>query len=247
MRPVRSASTAAAVTAAGALLAIAAPATAATATLHGSVDPDHGRPGTPVTVRFGFEIAPDPGLEPPTLSTVTLLLPHAATLNGSLFPVCTADMVNAAKSIRVCPRGSQIGTGRARADVTAVPVYNVPATMTFFNGSRDGTHLTMHVRALRPVDISEATDATLVKTSGRYGYKLVAPLPPSLQEIYPGWFQQVRRFDSVIGATRTVAGRRRGYVEAKRCPSAGRVSMSATFGFYDQTSASAATTVRCRP
>lgn len=237
-----------AIATAAAALALAAPTAAATtSSISGTVVPDHARPGTPLAVHLGFRLDPENGAEPATLSRLVLLLPHGARQNASLFPVCTAATINAAKSPHVCPRGSRIGAGTARADVTAVDMFGVPATVTFFNGSRSGERITLWVQVVRPARVSMAIDTTMVKTRGRYGFKVTSALPDSLQEIAPGWFQQMRSFESTLDARRTVGGRVRGYLEATRCPASGRAPIAGTFFFRDGSNSSTQSWVTCRP
>lgn len=227
---------------------VAAPANAETsATMTGEVSPAGSAPGTPVDVTMRFALDPIGGAEAATLSRVIFRLPRGGRINAALFPVCTAATINAAKSFRACPRGSRIGSGRVIADVSATDVYNVPATATFFNGSRLGRTVTMHIRALRPVDISRAIEARIERTAGRFGYAVHADLPEDLQEISPGWFQQTRRFASTLGATRRVGGRVRGYIESTRCPHGGSEPAAGEFTFRDGSTARAETTISCRP
>ena len=226
---------------------VAAPAASAetSATITGSVSPAVSPPGSPIDVTMRFTLDPVGGAEAATLSRVIFRLPRSGRLNAAFFPVCTANAINAGKSVRVCPRGSRVGSGTVIADVSAADVYKVPATTTFFNGSRSGRTLTMHVRALRPVDINEAIEARVGRTGGRYGYEVHAELPESLQEIYPGWFQQTRRFAARLGATRRAGGRTRGFVEATRCSGGGMEPIAGEFTFRDGSIATAENTIRC--
>jgi len=248
MSPLRAGRTLATAAASALLLATVAPAAlATTSSISGSIRPNHGKPGTPMALRVGFTLDPAEGAVPDTLSKVVVQLPPNGVQNAQFFPTCSAAQINAAKSFKRCPKGSQIGRGSLRADVTAVPVTNVPGTVTFFNGSRNGKRITIHIRALRPVDINEAFDASLVKTRGRYGYKLTANIPMSLQEIYPSWFAQVRRFESTFDAKIKVKGKTRGYIEAKKCPKSGRVPVAGAFSFMAGGSSSAQSWITCKP
>jgi hypothetical protein len=234
--------------AAAATLAAAPAAFAQTrATVTGELDPVRSAPGDPLDVTLRFTLDPIGGAEAATVSGVILRLPRGGRINAALFPVCSAETINAALTFRVCPRGSRIGGGTVTVDVSATGVYNVPATVTLFNGSRSGGTVTMHIRALRPVDINQAIEARIVRTRGRYGYEVHADLPENLQEIYPGWFQQTRRFTATLGATRRVRGRTRGYLEATRCPRSGAEPVAGEFIFRDGSTATAENTIRCRP
>jgi len=239
----------AATAAAAALLAAATPAAQATSRLQmtSSIRPNKGPIGSPINLKIGFSIDPVTAGGPlDTISRVTLLLPPNARPNGRLFPACSAAQINAAKSFKRCPKGSLIGRGGGRADVTAVPVEDVPYTLTFFNGSRAGNKITLHVRALRPVDINLAFDATITRIGGRYGYKVQFNLPDGLKEIYPGWFAQVRTLQSTIRAFYTVRGRRIPYIQSTTlCPKTNFVPAAATYNFLDGSTAEATSRIAC--
>ncbi|ADB52060.1 hypothetical protein [Conexibacter woesei] len=230
-----------------AVLAAASAATAATSAISGKVTPDHGAAGTPLSITIGFTLDPEPAGQSMTLSTSELKLPSNGVLNSRLFPTCNAATINARRGrFTDCPRGSQVGRGSFSADVPAADVFGVPGRVTIFNGG--GTNITVHIYATNPVLISEAFDAQLVRTSGRYGYSMNIRVPDSMQEISDGWFAELRRFTATVGATAVVRGRRRGYVEAKRCPKSGRAPIAATFGFLRESApTSAVGWISCRP
>lgn len=220
---------------------------AASSSITGKINPDKGKPGTPLRLFVRFTTEGDEGEQSATLSRVVVQLPPNAVQNAKLFPTCTAKEINARKSLKVCPAKSLIGRGRLRADVPNADVFNVPADITFFNGSRSGNRITIHVFAIRPVDISLAFDASLVRTKGRYGYKLTANIPEALQEIYPTWYPQVRWMDSTFNQTIVVKGKKRGYIEAKKCPKSGRVPIAGSFGFRQGSSTSSQGWITCKP
>jgi len=220
---------------------------AASSSITGRINPDKGRPGTPLRLTVRFTTEGDPGEQSATLRRVIVQLPPNAVQNASLFPTCNAATINAAKSFRRCPKKSLIGRGQLRADVPNAETWNVPAIVTFFNGSRSGNRITVHIFAERPVDIYLAFDATLVRTKGRYGYKLTADIPEELQEIYPTWYPQVRWLESSFNQTIVVRGRKRGYIEAKRCPKSGRVPIAGAFDFRQGSSTSSTGWITCRP
>lgn len=221
----------AAAAAAALLLATAPSAMAATSAITGSISPNKGPIGSPFTLNIGFTITPSTDGEQPTLNRVTLMFPNNARPNGAIFPVCTAEAINAKRGrFTSCPAGSRIGKGKVLADVPNADVFNVPATLTIFNGGAN--KVTIHVYATNPVLISEAFTGTIQRVGGRYGYKVDFVLPDSLQEISDGWFAVEKRVDSTIGATRVIRGRRRGYLESTTlCPRALRVPIAGTFDF----------------
>jgi len=239
----------AAAAAAATLLAAAPAAHAVTRmTMKSSIKPNKGPIGSPINLKIGFTLDPaDPNVDPDTITRVVVLFPPNARPNGKLFPACSAAQINLAKSFRRCPKGSMIGKGGGFADVTAVPVRHVPYRLTFFNGSRNGKVITVHARATNPVDINLAFDAALVKTSGRYGYRLTFNLPDALQEIYPGWFAQVRTLNSTIRAFYKVKGRRIPYIQSTTlCPKSKFVPIASTYSFLDGSSTNVDARIACR-
>lgn len=233
--------------AAGALLVVATAAHATALSIDGNVSPLGAPPGTPLDVRFEMLLTPE-GDQSSIVTKMVLKLPPAGIVNGRMFPSCSPEVINARRSFAGCPKGSRIGGGGGRADVEEAGVFGVPATVTLFNGP-GGRTVTVHVYAENPALVSEAFSATLTRTSGRYGYVVTAPFPPTLQEISDGWFVELRTVRMVVGATtrdpRT--GRRRGYIEARRCPSSGTVPVSAGFEFLRESApVTAVRTVACR-
>jgi hypothetical protein len=245
MSPIRATRTLLA--AAAALLIVAAPAAAQTSSIGGKISPDRGRPGTPIRLTLDFGLDPAPGQPPGTLNRAVLQFPPNATVNGKLFPSCSADTINRARGFSKCPKGSQIGRGSLRGDVFNLDLTNVPGRVTLFNGP-NGKSITVHIYLTNPALIKVAFDAPLVKTSGRYGYKLSAPVPHELQTlIEPDSFAGLRRFTSTVGVTKTIRGRKRGFIEAKRCPRSGRVPIAGEFWFNEGTTTSTTGEIRCRP
>ncbi|MDO8209264.1 hypothetical protein [Conexibacter sp. CPCC 206217] len=237
-----------AATATALLLATAPAAMGQPNSLNGSINPNKGPIGSPLRLTIGFRLDADPGKEAGTLSKVDLFFPPNARTNGALFPSCSPETINARRSFAGCPKGSKIGTGRIRADVPAADVLDVPATMTIFNG-RGGKSVTIHIYAENPVLISEAFTAPLTKTSGRFGYHLVAPIPPSLQEIADGWFAQVRTLTSTIsGWARNRSGRRIPYIQSTTlCPKSLSVPIASRIAFLrDYAPISQSATIACR-
>lgn len=229
--------------AASTLLLTAAPAALATqSTISGKISPSKARPGKPLALTIGFTITRENG-QNNTLRRAVLQFPPNAVANGKLFPSCSPDVINARRSFAGCPKGSRIGGGSLVADVPATDVYNVPGRVTLFNGA-GGKSITVHIYATNPVEISEAFSAPLVKTGGRYGYKLTADVPDSLQEIADGWFAEVKKFTTTVKAT----WRGRGYIEAKKCPKSGRAPIAGAFDFLRESSpTSALGFIKCTP
>ncbi|MDO8184322.1 hypothetical protein Q5424_27455 [Conexibacter sp. JD483] len=215
--------------AAGAALLAAAPAAVATrATVTAKVTPQNAPPGKPLTLAVRATLAPDRPGQSMTLAEADVRFPADVTLNRRLFPVCSAATINAANgSFKRCPAGSRVGSGTFRADVPAADAFNVPGRLTLFNGGEG--EVTVHAFAENPVLVSEAFETRLVRTSGRFGYRLIIQVPYRLQEIAEDWFVELRTISFSAGATTTVRGRTRGLIEAGRW--SGVVPFAASFSF----------------
>ncbi len=217
------------VLAAGAVLCAGAPAASATrATVAAKVTPQNARPGTPLTLAVRATLAPDQPGQSLTLAAADVRFPDNIGFNRRLFPACRAATINAAGgSFKDCPAGSRIGSGTFRADVPAADTLDVPGRLTLFNGG-EGI-VTVHAFAENPVLVSEAFETRLVRTSGRFGYRLLIPVPYRLQEISEDWFVELRSIAFTVGAKTKVRGRTRGLIEAGRWD--GDVPFAATFSF----------------
>jgi hypothetical protein len=229
------------------LLATAPTALAAEYDFSSTINPNKGPIGSPINLKVDFRFGADPGREAGILRKVDVWFPPNARHNGAQFPSCTPEVINARRSFAGCARGSQIGTGKIMADVPAADVFGVPARLTFFNGP-GGKSLTIHAYAENPVLVSQAFKAPLTRTRGRYGYHLVAPIPPELQEIADGWFVQVRTMRTSISAWTTRGGRRIPFIQSTTLcpkslgvPSASRIEFAREYAPVDLT-----TTIRCR-
>jgi hypothetical protein len=232
-----------------ALLVAAAPAAALSpsSSIGGSINPSKGPVGTPLKLTVRFNLNPGPGEPPGTLNRAILQLPPNGVTNGKFFPSCSADTINRAHgSFRNCPKGSQIGAGKLYGDVFNLDLVRVPGRVTLFNGP-GGKSITVHVYLTNPALIRIALDAPLVKTPGRYGYRLTAPVPEGLQELIPDAFAGLRTFTSTVWATKKVHGKTRGYIEAKTCPKSGRVPIAGQFFFREGGTTSSVGSIKCTP
>lgn len=226
------------------LLAAAAPAADAPATLTGtlsaSISPNKAQnpplngKGTPITLKVDTKFQQPSGTTF-VLKSLTYQFPKGAVVNGKSFPVCTAAKILAAHgSLKACPKGSKIGSGVATGTAVALdPPITSTGTLSLFNGP-GGKSVTMNVNIVRPAAINATFSSPLKKTSGKFGYKSTVNIPASLQSILDGPIV-VRRIQFSIGATTTIGGKKRGYVEANAsaCPKSGKVPIRGDFFFTD--------------
>jgi hypothetical protein len=175
--------------------------------------------GTPLTLAIDTVVTHDPLSPPFVLERVDHLFGHGASLNASRFPSCSAAKLDAAHGdMRVCPKGSLIGTGSASG--TAVGFgYTGTGRLFVFNGP-GGRSLTIHFKLVHPALIKASISAPFIRQQGRWFIKLSAVIPPELRQVLDSDII-VRRIAVKVGATRVVAGKRVGYLEATECPAGG--------------------------
>ncbi|HMJ01448.1 MAG TPA: hypothetical protein VK506_00825 [Conexibacter sp.] len=252
MRSIRPGRIASAAIAATLLVAAAAPTAGAIvpARLTVSVSPNripNARRGVGTSVKLKNTITfTHPADSSIRLQRVTLLLPGGGfgVTNGKLFPSCKASTLNNARGrLSVCPRGSLVGRGIATGTAVDIGVTST-GRLTFFNGP-GGRSLTLNVSIINPALINATFTAPIRKISGRYGYRVTFTIPAQLQTILDGPIV-VRRITATVGATRSVRGVRRGFIEAMRCPRSRRGPARGQFGFDDGSTSTADATVSCR-
>lgn len=241
MQKNRVARIASAVAVASLLLVASAPAADAptlTGTLDATISPNKAQ--TPPLNGFGtpLKLKIDTKFQQPAGTTFVLksldyLFPKGAVANGKLFPSCSAAKLQAAHGVLTkCPKGSRIGSGIATGTAVALGITST-GDITLFNGP-GGKSITMNINIIRPAAINATFSAPLKKTSGKFGYKLTVNVPTSLQSILDGPIV-VRRIQATTGATITVKGKKRGYIEANAsaCPKSGKLAIKGDFFFTD--------------
>lgn len=240
-----------AITASSLLAAVATAADAPTvpATVSVSVSPNKIPPavngiGTPVKLTANIKFTHPAGSRL-QLQKVELLLPAGVGVpNGRLFPSCRASVLNRARGrLSACPRGSLVGRGLATGTAVDIGVTS-SGRLTFFNGP-GGKSLTLNVSIINPALINATFSAPIKKISGRYGYRVSFNIPTQLQNILDGPIV-VRAINSTVGATRVVNGKRRGFIEALRCPRSRRGPAGGNFSFSDGSTTSVTTAITCR-
>ena len=155
--------------------------------------------------------------------------------NPSKFKTCTAATVQSNQSS--CPSGSKVGSGSAVG--TAIGQTS-NLTVSAYNGSNG--KLLLHVTAATPLQIDSVITASLKSDTGKYGKKLVVPIPDNLQQPVPGVFATLKQFITTVKATSKGVP----YVGLVGCPSSKKLSFKGDFTFTDGTSLSATDTVACK-
>jgi hypothetical protein len=175
-----------------------------------------------------------------------IFFPDHAGTNGRLFPSCDAAQIERFHgAVRRCPRGAEIGSGTVTAQAPQLGV-TAHARVAAFNSHR-GRSITLNFHAVQPADINESLDARITQLHGVYGEKLTLVVPHTLQEILPGVFVGVQRFDVTLGGSVTTHGVTQSFLKAPRCP---KRAMHGVFDFKDWTTGQTATVttdakVRC--
>jgi hypothetical protein len=159
----------------------------------------------------------------------------ALVFNPKKFKTCSASKIQASESS--CPKGSKVGSGSAIG--TAIGQTS-NLKVSAFNGPK--SKLMLHVTASTPLQIDAVIQASLKKDKGKYGYKLVLPVPDNLQQPVPGVFAVLLKF---VAATK---GTSKGvpYIGLTGCPASRKLSFKGDFDYSDGTSKTATDTVRCK-
>jgi hypothetical protein len=207
--------------------------------------------GTPLTLKLDSRIN-QPGGTIFVLKSLKYQLPGGslARTNGRIFPSCKASVLQRARGqLSKCPAGSRIGTGVATGTAVDLDITST-GRITMFNGP-GGRSITVNILVRNPALINSTFSAPLRKVTGKFGYVSTVSVPADLQEILDGPIV-VRRIQLKIGATRTIRGVKRGYIEGNRCPKSGKAAIRADFNFKDAATDIEATTVtnsnvRCNP
>ncbi len=241
MQHVRSSALVATVAAAG----HACPGTAgAEVTQDFDVSISPARAGVPVTVGFKSGTKEStPGLMPPTVETVEVYFPQGSVYNGGLFPRCRGADISAERTTEGCPKASILGVGRGIA-LAPGGVVQDDITVTAVNGGPSTANL--FLEGVSPVRLQSNLVARMTRTTGAYGVKLSATIPPNMREPAPGVKVALGLFSTKIAGTIVKDGRKRGIVEIRSCKT-GTWKMKGVFTFDDGQRITVYDTVKCRP
>lgn len=214
------------------------------AKLKANVSPHRRRltPGTPIRFALDTRFASRPPKGRFVLRRLDYLLPRSVAVNGRLFASCSVRTLNRAHgALRGCPRGSKIGRGTVSSRAVDLGGFRSRARLALFNGP-GGRSITVNVNVETPALINTTVSARLRRLKG--ASELTFVLPAALNTVLDGDLV-TSLVHLTMGATRTVNGVRRGYVEAARCPRSGKALMHGTFTFRRGVKASADTKVAC--
>ncbi|MBA2348590.1 MAG: hypothetical protein H0V81_09885 [Solirubrobacterales bacterium] len=162
--------------------------------------------------------------------------------NNARFPTCALKIV--ATKPEKCPKGSQVGTGLAKATVGEGQI-KVNPSIKAYNDKNNKINLALIAKP-GEVDSSGILVGKLKKDSGKdFGFKLDVPIPAKLQEQL-GLKITLTKFNTTINRnTVTVKGKKYAYVNSIGCPKGGKYKFAGDFRYSDATKESVKTTAKC--
>jgi hypothetical protein len=223
---------------------------AQSAKLHVSLSPE--RLGASTTLAFGFQIEAPEGALPAALTQLDVRLPAGMGVDTSGLATCTEARLE--HGPKRCSPNSRVGTGSVKVQLLLGTVTRPEiAALTVFNGPRKGGHATLVFDAIGKLPIATQFVFVGVIVPGPQGDSIEATIPliPVLPNTPDGAIVEMIASLGTRQQTyyRTVGGRRvhftpKGATLPSSCP-VGGFPFSATFGFNDGSSPSAAATVGC--
>jgi hypothetical protein len=199
------------------------------------VTPDKaGTPSHPqgVTIDITGKVDIPMDYDPPLAKTVDVWISRGGVYNGGRFPTCSQRVMEQ-RGIRACPKGSIMGRGTARALADTVATY---PNITVVNGGANQLYL--FTVLVNPARVAKAIPVSVTKlSSGRWGYKLHASIPRSLQ-IVAGIPLRLQSFHIVSG--------RGDWIATTSCPSGNRWSYHAEASYASGQVVKYDGSVRCR-
>lgn len=185
--------------------------------------------GTPIRYALDARFTSRPPGTSFVLRRLEYVLPRSIAANGRRFPSCRVRTLRRARGLlTACPKGSRIGRGTVSGFAVTLGV-RPRARLTLFNGP-GGRSITVNVSVKNPAMVNTTVSAPFRARKGRGARKLTFVLPPVLRTVLDSDITTSRiRF--TIGATRRIRGVKRGYLEARRCPSRGNARIRGEFSF----------------
>lgn len=169
--------------------------------------------------------------------------------NAAIFtkglPTCDAALVvsrSTEEAERACGR-AKIGSGHAIAYLRATRVYEVPQTVTAFNGRPKGGKPTvvLHTYGTTPLQ----TSLVLIGTVSNYGKEGYGPRLDLEVPLIAGGTGALKEFQVTISKRWRYKGRQRSFISA-RCPNSKRLKARGKFTFRDGESLTAYSKQSCK-
>jgi len=156
---------------------------------------------------------------------------------NSKYPSCNIDPAQALDESS-CPAASKVGSGTGVGQALG---QTENLTITAFDGP-GANKFYLHVVGRQPLEIDAVLDARLANDTGKYGKKLVVPIPKNLQQPSSGVFATLTRFTTTVNAS----AKGQPYAALKGCPTSKKLSFKGDFEFTDGDKKSATDTFACR-
>lgn len=136
-----------------------------------------GTPAHPRGVRIDVRarIGIPEAYDPPLVDSVDVWFPRGGRYNGARHPACSQEVL-ARRGVGGCPAGSVMGSGTGKA--TADTVFTYPKITVVNGGARKVFFYTV---LTNPARVQSPVAGTVTRLSGKWSYKLHAPIPRELQ------------------------------------------------------------------
>lgn len=187
----------------------------------------------------------DPNGVPSPAIHATIDFDKNATLYTKGLPTCNPSQVQSKsteEAEQACGR-AKIGSGHALAYLRASRVYEVPQTVTAFNGTPKGGRPTvvLHTYGTTPLQVSLVLVGTVSNYNKEgYGPRLDLEIP-----LLAGGTGALKEFQVTINKKWRFKGQQRSFVSAK-CPSSKKLKARGKFTYRDGESLTASSTQACK-
>lgn len=201
----------------------------ATATVQPRQLPKRGN--APIVLSSVTRVGTRDGSTPPTLKTLLFVLDRNGTVDTKGLPTCTTGKLERTTPSQARKRcaGALVGKGSAKVLVTmpGKAPFTFTSPLSFFNGPPSGGKPTLIAHGYETVPAPKTLLVPIAIErigAGRYGYRVQVDLPE-----FAGGYGAPLLAEARIGATRTRAGKKVGYINA-HC-SGGRLQVTGSARF----------------
>jgi hypothetical protein len=194
-----------------------------------------GTKAKPANTKLFVDIITIPAPNDPPFATSDTVVHFDKNLvfNGSKLKSCSQATVQGDET--KCPSGSKVGTGKATGNALG---QTENLTVTAYNGP-GGNKIELHVNNAQ-LGVNAVLEGLLKKGSGKYGKKLIVPIPKNLQQPVQGLFATLTDFQTSVKGT----SKGKPYVGLTGCTKK-KLNFAGDFLYTDNTSKHAETTVAC--
>ena len=188
----------------GMLAAVAALAFGAVAVAQ-TADPSHslnakitpakaGKPGKSKAAKMAFTVTNNPN-DGTTAKAVEVFFSKGTKVNTAGFPVCSHDTLSQQRDPSVCPKGSNLGKGTAKANLFGGPI---SFDLTLFAGGKNTIIVWLDQVG---GDIDLPLEGKITKASGKFGQRLHIEIPREVFSPAGSCCAQLNEIKATLGAT----------------------------------------------